>query len=301
MLVGMKQNKFTVKQFNAQFPDDTACLEFIFKTRYPDGGKCTCGKIDCFYPVTGRRSYACSHCGNQISPCAGTIFHKSETSLKSWFFAMFLMSSSKNGVAAKELERQLGVTYKTAWRMAHQIRKLMDSPAGMLNGVVEADETYIGGKARNMHAVTRKAKGIQTGTSSKVAVLGLVEREGSVRATVVDDVKMETVIPNIVDNVAEGSTICTDELTSYNPLCHVGYVHARVNHRQGEYVRAEVHTNSIEGFWSQLKRSINGTFHHVSKKHLQKYVNEFCYRYNRRKVERPIFSELSGRVAEQHV
>lgn len=133
---------------------------------------------------------------------------------------MFLMSSSKNGVAAKELERQLGVTYKTAWRMAHQIRKLMDSPAGLLSGIVEADETYVGGKARNMHANTRKAKGIKTGTSSKVAVIGVLERGGSVQAKVVYDVKMETVVPNIVDNVAEGSTICTDELTSYNPLFH---------------------------------------------------------------------------------
>jgi transposase len=292
MLSGMKQNKFTVKQFNAQFPDDTACLEFIFKTRYPDCGKCTCGKVDCFYPVTGRRSYACSHCGNQISPCAGTIFHKSETSLKSWFFAMFLMSSSKNGVAAKELERQIGVTYKTAWRMAHQIRKLMDAPTGPFSGIVEADETFVGGRIRG--------RGVKAGKENKTPVIGLLQRGGDVKAKVAMDVKASSVMPHLVKNVEPGSILCTDESGSYNYAAKYGYVHARVNHYQGEYVRAEAHTNSIEGFWSQLKRSINGTFHHVSKDHLQKYVNEFCYRYNRRKNENPIFSDLSSRVAEQH-
>jgi hypothetical protein len=131
------KTKYTINEFNEQFPDDRACLDFIFKARWPDGGKCKCGKADCFYAVDGRRSYACSWCGVQISPTAGTIFHKSETSLKKWFFAMFLMSSSKNGVAAKELERQLGVTYKTAHRMGHKIRQLMQSGGNMMTGVIE--------------------------------------------------------------------------------------------------------------------------------------------------------------------
>lgn len=296
----MKQPKFTIKQFNLKFPNDTACLEFIFKTRYPEGGKCVCGKIDCFYPVSGRRSYACSYCGAQISPCASTIFHKSETSLKSWFFAMFLMSSAKNGVAAKELERQIGVTYKTAWRMAHQIRKLMNSPSSSLSGIVEADETFVGGLSKNMSAKKRKQKITGTGGTNKTAIVGLLERGGDVKAMVTDNVRSETLIPHMVASVVPGSTVCTDEWCGYNAVPYVGFVHAKIAHGQGEYVRAEIHTNSIEGFWSQLKRSINGTFHHVSKKHLQKYVNEFVYRYNRRKVLFPVFSDLSGRVAEQH-
>jgi len=177
--------KYTIKSFHADFPDDAACLEFVFKTRWPDGGTCKCGKKDCFYPVTGRRSYACSWCGYQISPTAGTIFHKSETSLKSWFFAMFLMSSSKNGVAAKELERQLGVTYKTAHRMGHKIRQLMQSGGDMLCGIVEADETFIGGLAKNMHRAKRKAAIKGTGGATKTPVIGILERGGNVQAKVV--------------------------------------------------------------------------------------------------------------------
>ena len=287
-----KKKKFTVKEFNAQFPDDRACLEFIFKTRWPDGGKCKCGKKDCFHRVEGRRAYACAWCGRQISPTAGTIFHKSETSLRSWFFAMFLMSSSKNGVAAKELERQLGVTYKTAHRIGHKIRELMQADGGnMMTGILEADETYLGG-------VRPGKRG--RGAAGKTPVIGVLERGGNVQAKVSENVKTQSVLPHILDNVEKGATVCTDELGSYNSLTKQGFKHERVNHGALEYVRGKVHTNSIEGFWSQLKRSINGTFHHVSKQHLQSYVNEFVYRYNLRKSVEPIFADLSSRVAEQH-
>jgi transposase-like protein len=292
------KEKYTIKQFHADFPDDRACLDFIFKTRWPDGGTCVCGKKDCFYPVTGRRSFACSWCGAQISPTAGTIFHKSETSLKSWFFAMFLMSSSKNGVAAKELERQIGVTYKTAHRMGHKIRELMQGDGGMMSGIMEADETFIGGLSKNMHKGQRKVRG--TGGVGKTPVIGVLERGGNVQAKVASDVRSETLIPNIQKNVKKGSTVCTDEWCSYNPLRRKGYKHLTVCHGAREYVRGNVHTNSLDGFWSQLKRSINGTFHHVSRQHLPNYVNEFVYRYNLRGSEMPIFQHLSEKVAEQH-
>jgi len=142
----MKQ-KYTIKDFNKQFRTDAACLEYIYQQRYPDGGATceTCGKKGHFHAVEGRRSYACM-CGTQIYPTVGTIFHKSPTSLKTWFFAMFLMTCSKNGVSAKELERQLGVTYKCAWRIAHQIRQLLKEGGVELSGIVEADETYVGGR-----------------------------------------------------------------------------------------------------------------------------------------------------------
>lgn len=295
----MKTSRYTVKHFNVQFPDDSACLDFIFKQRYPDGGTCECGKTDCFYRVEKRRCYSCSYCGHQVSPTEGTIFHKSSTSLKTWFFAMFLMSSSKNGVAAKEIERQTGVTYKTAWRMARQIRKLMEQGGRLLSGIVEADETRVGGKSRWMHASKRMRVAPKPGGGDKMAVIGVVERGGEVRATVVPDITAGTLLANLEDKVTPGSTVYTDELRSYDLVRHIGFVHARVSHRQGEYVRAEIHTNSIEGFWSQLKRSINGTFHHVSKQHLQLYVNEFAFRYNRRKSESPMFSHLSARVAQR--
>jgi len=256
--------KYTIKDFQKDFKTDEKCLNFIFNQRYPDGGTCACGKTNCFYPVTGRRTYACSHCGKQISPTEGTIFHKSPTSLRSWFFAMFLMSASKNGVSAKELERQIGVTYKCAWRMAHQIRKLMADKGDMLSGVVEADETYIGPK----HPGHR-------GTYGKAPIVGVLQRGGNVQAVVSDTVSGKALLANIQAKVSEASIICTDEFPGYKGVRHAGYIHETVNHKQGEYVRGIAHTNSLDGFWSQLKRSINGTFHQVSRKHLQNYVNEF--------------------------
>jgi transposase len=288
--------RYTIRDFQEQFDTDEKCLDFIFRQRWPDGGVCVCGKTDCFHPVKGRKSYACAWCGTQISPTADTIFHKSPTSLRFWFFAMFLMTASKNGVAAKELERQIGVTYKCAWRMAHQIRKLMDIQGGLLWGTVEADETFIGGRVNNMHERRKAGKNLGTGGKGKAVIAGLMEKNGEVRARVVSDTRGSTLLANMVEFVEPGSTVHTDESVSYSNVKHVGYIHAQVNHGDHEYVRAEVHTNGIEGFWSQLKRSIHGTFHQVSKKHLQAYVDEFVYRYNRRKLETPLFHDLSGKV-----
>jgi transposase-like protein len=292
--------KYTIKDFRAQFPNDAACLAYIFNQKHPEGSTCPkCGRKDSYTLITKRRAYACI-CGHQIHPTGGTIFHKSRTSLQTWFFAMFLMTASKNGISAMELQRQVGVTYKTAWRMAHQIRQLMneDVKSLKLSGVVEADETFIGGLEENKHASKRKHAG--RGATGKATVIGVAERGGSISAKVVRDNSRPYVIPHIMRQVAKGSTVMTDEHAAYNILPVAGYGHETVKHGDKEYVRGAVHTNSIEGFWSQLKRSINGTFHQVSPKHLQKYVNEFAYRYNRRRSETPMFSHLSASVAEQH-
>jgi transposase-like protein len=285
--------KYTIKDFHKQFPDDSACLQFIFDTRWPNGGKCEkCGKENCFHAVTGRKSYACAWCGFQLSPTEGTIYHKSSTSLKSWFFAMYLMSTAKNGVAAKELERQLGVTYKTAWRMAQQIRKLME-PVDHLPvlGTVEADETYFGGKRRGKRG---------RGAHNKVALMGVLERKGNLAVTVTENCQAKTLMPIIAKHAAPGSVVCTDEFNSYLRLAKAGYTHSSVHHTKGEWVRGLTHTNGIDGFWSQLKRSIHGTFHHVSRHYLSAYVNEFVYRYNLRESESTIFEVLTRSVAEQH-
>lgn len=284
--------KFTIKDFDAQFPNDRACLNFIFKSRWKDGPTCPdCAKKDCFYPVGKRRSYSCSWCGFQLYPTAGTILHKSSTSLRLWFFAMFLMSSSRNGVAALELQRQIGVTYKTAWRMAHQIRKLMDDPKpGKLMGIVEADETYIGG-------VRPGKRG--RGAAGKTPVIGIVERGGDVRAKAVDSVTTANVFTNITRNVEIPSSIYSDELAVYRYSTKWGYRHRKVNHGREEYVRGDVHTNTIEGFWSQFKRSVDGTHHHVSRRHLQSYLNEFVYRYNRRSCGVALFALLVERTPVQ--
>lgn len=262
----------------------------MFKTRWPNGGECECGKKDCFYPIKGRRSYNCSWCGHQVYPTAGTIFHKSSTSLVSWFFAIFLMSTSRNGVAAKELQRQLGVTYKTAWRMAHEIRKLMGDKPTKFFGECEADETYIGGKRAGKRG---------RGAAGKTAVVGVANRRGGVQAKVISAVNAANVIAHIRNTVSEGETIHTDEAHHYNYVAPLGYSHEAVNHARKEYVRARCHTNTIEGFWSQLKRSIDGTHHHVSPKYLQNYVNEFAFRYSNRYAASSMFELMAGRTGEQ--
>jgi len=287
----MKADRYSINEFNKQFPDDAACLDYIFDQRFPDGGVCKCGKKDTFYRVERRRCYSCANCGHQVHPCEGTIFHKSSTKLKTWFHVMFLMTASKNGVSAKEIERQTGVTYKTAWRMGHQVRKLMGQSRDLLSGVVEADETFMGGVQR----------GDEDTMANKTPVAGIVERGGQIRAKVMTSVRKTALLPNLVNSVEQGSTIYTDELRSYQNVAKYGFVHARVKHGEYEWVRAEVHTNSIEGFWSQLKRSVNGTFHQVGRKHLQGYVDEFAFRYNRRAAltEAPIFPKLVSQVGEK--
>jgi transposase-like protein len=282
---------YILKQFNAQFPNDLACLDFMFKTRWPHGLECPgCGKKhSSFHHITGRRAYSCAWCAHHVYPTAGTIFHKSSTSLHSWFFAIFLMSSSKNGVAAKELQRHIGVTYKTAWRMNHEIRKLMaDGKPGKLMGVVEADETYIGG-------VRTGKRG--RGAAGKTAVIGLVERDGKVIAKVIDAVTTANVFGHITRNVDISAALYSDELAVYRYAPKWGYKHRKVNHGEEEYVRGDVHTNTIEGFWSQLKRSVNGTHHFISRKYLQKYVDEFSFRYNHRKAG-AIFPFLAARLGD---
>lgn len=266
--------KFTIKDFNTQYPDDTACLQSVFQNRYGKLKVCpSCEKNTRFYKVAKRKCYACQFCGHQLHPLSDTIFHKSETSLKTWFYAIFLFSNSKNGVSAMELQRQTGVTYKCAWRICKQVRFLMTQGNEPLQGVVEMDETYVGG-------VRPGKRG--RGAEGKTPVFGMVERKGSVRAVVVPDVKTKTLMPIVLSSVKKGAVISTDEGNNYNRLKENGYEHGTVKHGKGQYANGMFHSNTIEGFWSQLKRSINGTYHAVSRKYLQGYVDEFSYRYSNR-------------------
>lgn len=279
--------KFTVKQFHDKYPDDDACLEEIFQQRFGHLEECPeCHKKTKFYRVKGRKRYDCPFCSYHLNPLADTIFHKSSTSLKDWFFAIYLFANSKNGVSAMELQRHLGVTYKTAWRMANRIRLLMqnqDQDGRMMQEVVEADETYVGGKRRGKRG---------RGAEGKTPVIGIAERGGEVKAIVCENTKAATVIPFICENVKQGSQVMTDEYRSYRRVSLNGFKHQTVNHGSKQYVVGDIHTNTIEGFWSQLKRSVNGTYHSVSPKYLQNYVDEFAYRYNRRHHPHHLFSVL---------
>lgn len=279
--------KYTFKQFKEQYPDDAACLNQIMKEQY--GGtvfECPSCKVadSKFHRITNRRAYACQNCGHHIYPCVGTIFEKSTTPLNLWFFAMYMMTSTRHGVAAKELERQLGVTYKCAWRMAHEIRKLMATAdnGGKLSGHIEIDETMIGGKRKGKRG---------RGAAGKTVVLGMVEREGNIRAGVIPNVKRKTLEPIINANVERGSIVTTDELPSYNCLA-ANYQHGQVNHGRKEYAKGIHHVNSLEGHWSILKRSIRGTHTHISEKHMWKYISEFSYRRNMRLSHAAMFNQL---------
>ncbi len=286
--------RYTIKHFNEQFPNDDTCLDFIKSARWPDGIRCVkCDRITPHFRVSNRKSYACQFCGSQVYPTADTIFHKSSNPLRSWFYAMFLMASTRTGVSAKQLEREIGVTYKTAWRMFNQIRKIMSQdPDLFLFGPVEIDETYIGGKEINKHFNKRLNAG--RGVAGKTPAFGMVERGGKVVVKVTPNTKSETLIPIIQERIPlnETATIYTDEFPSYNQLSSLGYAHETVKHRAKEHVAGNAHTNNIEGIWSNTKRGIDGTHHAISPKHLQGYLDAYVFRYNHRHDTTPMFVQL---------
>jgi transposase-like protein/predicted RNA-binding Zn-ribbon protein involved in translation (DUF1610 family) len=276
----------TIKDFFNQFPDDSACLAHIFKLRYGYDFQCPkCGVYGAFRKLAKHPAYTCN-CGHHVHPMQGTIFQDSHVPLTKWFYALYLFTTTRHGVPSKEMQRQLGVSYPTALRMTHLIRQHMAKADGdpMLGGHVEVDETYVGGH-------TKGGKGGRS-TTEKVAVFGMVERGGDVMTRVVDDVSAKTLIGHIRRNVDKGSVISSDEWASYKPLAKAGYSHEVVNHGREEWVRGEVHTNTIEGFWSHFKRSVRGTHVSVSRKHLAKYLGEFEFRYNLRHSPQAMFARL---------
>jgi len=280
------ESEYTLMEFMAEFPDDATCLEWLWRNRHSeDGLHAHCPKCDQeraferYETSQQRQSWTCTGCGYHLHPTAGTIFHKSSTSLHLWFYAMYLMTSTRCGISAKQLERELGVTYKTAYRMSQLIRqRLMSQDAKPFKGgqPVEVDETYIGGEQRGI------GSGRPGAGSNKAIILGLVQRKGRVAAVTVPNVKRLTVMPIVQERILPRSTVYTDYYHVYRNLPEMGYTHARINHSEKVYVSGDVHTNTIEGFWSLVKRGLDGVFHGVSKKHLQGYLNEYVWRYNQR-------------------
>jgi transposase-like protein len=272
--------------------------EHLEKLRWPNGAACPhCGSITVYklkpkpnskHPVR-KGVYKCKDCRKQFTVTVGTLFEGSHISLNKWLMAVSLMCSSKKGISSHQLHRMLGVTYKTAWFMAHRIRYAMKQPAlkEKLKGIVEVDETYVGGKprmsAKEKHIDHRKTNRRGRGTK-KTPVVALVQRNGIVKSKVVARVTGENLKSYIQNNVDKSSVVMTDDFKSYKPIRHI-YNHKVVKHSHGQYVNGQIHTNTVEGYFSLLKRGINGVFHHVSKKHLHRYLTEFDFRYNMRKID----------------
>jgi transposase len=295
-----KELRYTVREFNNEFPDDSACLEYIKEQRFPGGmANCEkCAKKTKHHRVGNRTAYACQSCGHHIYPLAGTVFEKSTTSLRLWFYAMYLMGSTRCGISAKQIQRETGVTYKTAWRMFRQIRSLLSEDGLQLEGsTIEMDEMYFGGKV--------KRQGVQgRSLDTKTPVVGMVERSqggrvGRVVARVATNAKRDTLHGFAKEYILPASTVFTDDFPAYDGLEGHGYIHRRIKHSAKIYVSGNIHTQAIEGFWSLVKRGIGGVYHSVSAKYLQTYLNEYAFRYNRRDKGNQQFRAILERVSER--
>jgi transposase len=302
------ESSFSYMEFAREFPDDDACLEWLWRQRYaPDGENAYCphcGVVRKFkrYDI-GKQAWTCTSCSKRLTPTAGTIFHKSSTSLHLWFFAMWIMTSTRCGVSAKQLERELGVTYKTAWRMFNLIRnRLMTQDyTGPLGGEVEADETWIGGKMREGEKRRKRALGeavVQIGPHAKKreVAFATVERGGRVIAIHLPSRYGYTLRNQIRSTVKDATVIYTDDYSGYSGV-ERRYQHYRINHSAKTYVDGHVHTQTVEGFFSLVKNGIRGVYHSVSPKWLQGYLNEYAWRYNHREDGRAMFLTLLERAA----
>lgn len=290
----------TVVEFWREYPDDAACLDKLWRERFaPDGHHAHCPVCDKerkFHRIKSRASYACDSCGKHLHPMKGTIFEKSTTSLQLWFYAMFLMASTGCGIPAKQLERELGVTYKTAWRMFNKIRNELMNDDGdpQLEGKVEVDETSWGGKPR------RKLKGKKEAAQfreSKATILGMVERQGRVRLRVIPSRRGEPLSSEVRTHMNPAAFMLTDDWPAYKPLRREGYDGAVINHSAGSYVWGDVHTNTINGFFGNLKTGMRGAYKHVSDRWLQSYLDEYAWRYNSRRQPGGYFEQLLRRAA----
>ncbi len=292
------------------FSDLDVATQYFANLRWPDGPVCPrCGLVKDHYYTKPRRLWQCKDCKKQFSVKVGTIFEDSPIGMDKWLPAMWMLVNDKNGKSSYELGRDLGVQQKTAWFMLHRIRLAMQTGTfEKLSGEVEADETFIGGKARNMHKDKRAEKIAGRGSSGKVAVMGLLERHGEVRTKVVPDTKSRTLQVEVRENVKPGSEVHTDALRSYRGL-DPEYIHNVVDHAE-RYVDGHVHTNGLENFWSLLKRSLKGTYVSVEPFHLYRYLDEQAFRFNEREGQdsdrfkkalgsvegrRVTFSELTGK------
>ncbi len=283
--------RYTIKDLQADFPDEASCLIWLKDYLYPDGITCkNCKKVTPHHLMKTRKSFSCEMCGHHVHPTANTIFHKSSTPLTLWFYAVYLMASTRAGISAKQLERELGVTYKTAWRMFHQIRKMMAADDDKFtDGEVEIDEMY-------MHPNPQRRSTAKLHNSQ--VIFGMVERGGRAKVKHVKSSGSRVLQPEIIKNIGITAVIYSDEHRSYHSLHKQGYEHKTITHSLSRYVDGSTHTQNIEKLWSNMKRGIKGVYRHVGSEYLQAYADEYAFRYSHRKDYQPMFWALLGKVAK---
>ncbi len=283
-----KTDKYSIRDLKKDFPTEEACLDLIFDTLH--SRDCSCGGT--YRQINGRKQYQCSKCRFQIAPASTTIFHKSDTPLSLWFHAIFIFSNAKSGISAKEMERQLGVTYKCAWRILSLIRKALKQSNKKLRGGVEIDTGFFGGRGN----AGKNNEDLSKVMARKAVVTIAVERNGQIRAEIVPDATAKTMQDFIDRNVEkEHTTLITDSSKVYGRSDKV-WNREKVDHHKKEYVRGDIHINTVETFFSHLKRSIKGTFKSISKQHLQSYLDSFVFHYNNRYNDKERFGVLLGTV-----
>ena len=281
----MKMSEYnSLYDFMSTFPDEKACVEHLIKLRWPRGIICPhCGSSRKIYRVKRAHGFKCSDCKKGFSVRKGTIFEESRLPLRKWFVAAWLLATHRKGIPSTQLAREVNVTQKTAWFMLARLREVtanINDAGGPLDGEVEADEIYLGGKERNKHASQRQNLG--RGTVGNQPVIGARARSGQVRAMAIPDTSRQSLARFLDENIASDSTLYTDGHRGYIWL---GYRHEAVDHSLGEYVRGRTHTNGIESFWALLKRGYIGVFHKLTWKHLHRYLSEFEARRNFRGLE----------------
>jgi transposase-like protein len=293
------ESDFSLMEFMQRYPDDAACLDRLWREGFaPDGHHAECPKCERtrkFHRTKTRASYTCDSCGHHIHPMKGTIFEGSAVSLQLWFYVMYVMASTRCGVSAKQMEREIGVTYKTAHRMMKQIRThlMTDEDERPLRGDVEIDETQVHGKARVPMTRSEAAQWRET----KPTVVGMVERGGRVRARVTPSRRGAVLGRAVLAKVNPESIIITDDWASYKPLRRHYIDHKVINHSAGRYVQGSTHTNTIEGFFGNLKTGMRGAYKKVSPRYLQTYLNEYTWRYNAKLHGPALFEQLVVRAA----